>query len=184
MKRLVARIALAVVAAMTMGVRIGSAQDPITEQLRNRWESSRKQMTQIADAMPADKFDFRPVPEVRSYGEIVAHFAAENHTWMEMLNDAANPQSGEQFEHLAQRFDKLKTKAEILKALSDSYDYGAKVLAGFDDQKALGIAPFFGGGGKTPRWIFVIETISHTKEHYGNLVTYLRLNHMVPPASR
>jgi uncharacterized damage-inducible protein DinB len=182
MKKSLTYLVLFIAGALPISVRTSDAQNPITEQLRNQWEASRKQMTLIADAMPADKFDFRPVPEVRSFGEIVAHFAGEDQVWMEMLNDAAKPESGAQFEALTQRFEKLKTKPEILKALADSYDYGTKVLAGLTDQKAMENAPFFGG--KSPRWVIVIQTIEHTKEHYGNLVTYLRLNHIVPPASR
>lgn len=104
------------------------AQDTVAEQLRAQWESSRRQMVHIADAMPPEKFDFRPTPEVRSFREIVAHFAGEGMTWMEMLAGKM-PESAEQFEQLNQRFGGLETKADILKALSDSYDYGAKVLA-------------------------------------------------------
>jgi uncharacterized damage-inducible protein DinB len=171
----------------TTGAQPASGQAPATsvaEILRQQWEASRKQMTAITDAMPDDKFDFRPVPEVRSYGEIVAHFAGENQTWMEILNGTRNmPETGAEFDKLGERYSNLKTKAEIMKALTDTYDYGAKVLASWDETTATGApAPNIVGA---PRWRFVlIQVIGHTKEHYGNLVTYLRLNHIVPPASR
>lgn len=181
MKKIFFGLALWLVGAV-FGVSVCAAQNPISDQLRAQWESSRKQMTQISDAMPADKFDYRPVPEVRSFGEIVSHFAAENTSWMEVIEGTSKVKTGAEFEEMTKRFDGLKTKPEIMKALSDSYDYGARVLARLNDQKAMTPPDAFGM--KSPMWAVIMNDIGHTKEHYGNLVTYLRMNHIVPPASR
>jgi hypothetical protein len=156
----------------------------MAEMVRRLWQSSCNQMTKIADAMPEDKFDFRPVPEVRSYGEIIAHFAGENQTYMEMLNGLVTPANEDEFNILAQRYDRLKAKAEMTKALLDTYAYGNKVLAVWDDAKAMEPPTGVSFLGPAPRWFVVVGVVGHTKEHYGNLVTYLRLNHIVPPASR
>ncbi|MBI4460122.1 MAG: DinB family protein [Acidobacteria bacterium] len=165
---------VALMAITFAGIQAASAQESIAKLLQAEWEGARKQMVQIAGAMPSEKYQYRATPEVRSYGEIVAHIAGENITWMEMMAGVPEPGSFERFDH-------LKTRTEIMKALSDSYDYGAKVLSGINDQQALENAPF--KDRQRPRWWTVMHTTSHSKEHFGNLVTYLRLNNIVPPST-
>ena len=150
------------------------AQSSIAEELRREWASSRRQMVAIAEAMPAEKFHFKPTPEVRSFGEIVAHFAGENLAWMETV--AGVPDSGR-----GARITNLQDRGEILRAVSEYFDYGATVLANLTDQTALETVPLMGR--RLPRWLVVMEAIGHSKEHYGNLVTYLRLSGITPPAS-
>ena len=150
------------------------AQSSIAEQLRQEWTASRRQVVAIAEAMPADKFSYKATPEVRSFGEIVAHVAGEGKMEMEAVAGVAQPGSPE-------RFDSLRSRAEILRALAEFFDYGTMVLAGLTDQQALELVPL--RGRQSPRWLIVMQTIGHNKEHYGNLVTYLRLNGIVPPAS-
>ena len=151
-----------------------AAQSSIAEELRREWTSSRRQIVAIAEAMPADKYSYQPTPEVRSFGEILAHVAGEGLMEMEALAGVAQPGA-------AERFDALKSRAEILRALSEYFDYGAAVLARMTDQQALELVPL--RGRQSPRWVIVMGAIGHNKEHYGNLVTYLRLNGIVPPAS-
>jgi uncharacterized damage-inducible protein DinB len=174
MRGTVTSAASLLVITLSIGVRVGSAQNPMVDELKSQWEASRKQMVQIAEAMPADKFQYRPTPEVRSFGEIVAHVAGENTTWMEILAGVAKPGSVE-------RFNQLKSRQEVLKALSDLYDYGAKVIANLNDQKATESIPF--NRRQRLRWAIVTQAIGHSKEHYGNLVTYLRLSGIVPPST-
>ena len=174
MKGIVAKSVILVVGALSIGAQLSSGQNPIVEQLRSQWEASRKQMVQIAEAMPGDKFQYQATPEVRGFGAIIGHLAGENMTWMETVAGVAKPGP-------AGRFGQLKTRPEILAALSDSYEYGTKVLASLTDQKALETIPF--GRGQRPRWVIVMQAIGHSKEHYGNLVTYLRLNNIVPPST-
>ena len=175
MKSIVAKSVILAVGVLSIGAQISSGQNnPIVEQLRSQWEASRKQMVQVAEAMPADKFQFQPTPEVRGYGSILTHLAGENMTFMETVSGGAKPGP-------AERFEQLKTRPEILGALSDSYEYGAKVLASLTDQQAL--ETISSGRRQSPRWVFVIQAIGHSKEHYGNLVTYLRLNKIVPPST-
>lgn len=131
-------------------------------------------MVAIAEAMPADKFHYKATPEVRSFGEIVAHVAGEGMRELESAAGVAQPGP-------AERFDSLNNRAEILRVLSEFFDYGTMVLADMTDQQALELVTV--RGRPSPRWLIVMQTIGHNKEHYGNLVTYLRLNGIVPPAS-
>ena len=76
----------------------------------------------------------------------------------------------------------MTTKAELSKALADSTAYCDKMIAGMDDKKAMETMKFFVGG-MVPRGMVMSFNVTHDFEHYGNLVTYMRLNKIVPPSS-
>src|SRR6476469_7143738 len=78
------------------------------------WQGLKDTMVKIADAMPPDKFDFKPKPEVRTYGEQILHVAGAN----VMILKAIDPSVA------APEIPKTASKAEAIKALSDSFDYG------------------------------------------------------------
>ena len=158
---------------VAMGVRVGVAADPVTEELRGQWEATRSLVVGIAEAIPEGKYDYRPTPEVRSFLEQLQHLVGENYMFMGMV-------AGEK--PAAPQPENLKTRVAILRALSESYDYGTKVLAGLNDQKAVEAVAGFRGQ-LTPRLGIVINNLKDNMDHYGNLVTYLRLNGIVPPRS-
>ena len=137
------------------------------------WESTRGLLLGIAEAMPEDKYDFKPTPAVRSSREVLIHLIGENYFFFSKV-------SGESLGG-PERFANLKTRAEILKALRESYDYGAKVWDGLTEEKALEMVP--GRVGQVQRWSFILGAIQDNMNHYGNLVVYLRLNGIVPPRS-
>jgi uncharacterized damage-inducible protein DinB len=148
-----------------------AAQNAMADELRRQWAASRRQMVGIAEAMPADKFAFRPTAEVRSFGEIINHVAGEGRMEMEVV---AGAQAGD-----PDRYESLKDRAEIVRALSEFFDYGTSVLANMTDQQVLESVTL--RERQSPRWAVVVGAIGHNKEHYGNLVTYLRLNGITPP---
>ena len=148
------------------------AADPISDELRRQWEASRNQIITLAEAIPEGKYDYKPTPEVRSFREQLQHLVGENFMFMglvagEKASGAPNPES-------------LKSRAEIMKALEESYAYGVKVLAGLNDQKATETVAGFRGQ-QTLRMGIVIANMKDNHEHYGNLVTYIRLNGITPP---
>jgi len=175
MKRRIAVSLLCWMAAMA-AAPARAAEGGMADQLRSQWESARDQFANIAEAMPADKLGYKPTPEVRSFGEIVVHVAAENLAWMESVGGMAQPGA-------IDRFDNRKTRTEVLKAVQKYVAYGDKVMADMTDQKAMEMIPFGRRNEPTPRWVIVMRVIGHGKEHYGNLVTYLRLNNIVPPST-
>ena len=174
MKREIRRVFLSWVALGLAALPVSAAEGEFVEQLKAQWESSRRQLVRIAEAMPQDKYDFRATPEVRTFREIIVHVAGENMSGMEIVGGVAKPGENDRFEHLTVRPD-------VLKALSDYFDYGAKVLDGMTDQEAM--ETVIRRNRSMPRWVIVMQAIGHCKEHYGNLVTYLRLNGLVPPSS-
>jgi hypothetical protein len=76
----------------------------------------------------------------------------------------------------------MTTKAQLSKALADSMAYCDKVIAGMDDKKGMETMKFFAGGMNTRAMVLAFNT-AHDFEHYGNLVTYMRINKIVPPSS-
>lgn len=148
-----------------------SIQSSMAEELRQQWAASRRQLVGIAEAMPADKYAYRPTPDVRSFGEIINHVAGEGRMEMEAVG-GAQPGAPE-------RYDALRDRAAIVRALSEYFDYGTTVLADMTDQQAIEMVTL--RERQSPRWAVVVGAIGHNKEHFGNLVTYLRLNGITPP---
>jgi uncharacterized damage-inducible protein DinB len=139
------------------------------------WQQQKNTMVAIADAMPEDKFGYKSTPPQRSYGEQVMHVVQVNQMLLGTLG-AKTP---------APTIDmKATTKAAILQALRQSYDYGEAVFKEFNDsawtQAVMG--PRFIG--QATRVRIANFAMTHTMDIYGQMVVYLRLNGVVPPASR
>ena len=135
------------------------------------WESTRGLVLGIAEAIPEDKYDFKPTPAVRTFRDNVIHLVAENYLFFGRV-------AGENLGNPAQN---LKSRDELVKALRESYDYGAKVWAGLTEEKALEMIEV--RGQKVQRWSAILGAIQDNMNHYGNLVIYIRLNGLVPPRS-
>jgi uncharacterized damage-inducible protein DinB len=135
------------------------------------WESTRSLVIGIVEVMPEDKYDFKPTPSVRTFRDNVIHLVAENYLFFGRV-------AGENLGNPAQN---LKSRDELLKALRESYDYGAKVWARLTEEKALEMIEV--RGQKVQRWSAILGAIQDNMNHYGNLVIYIRLNGLVPPRS-
>jgi len=139
------------------------------------WEGQKATLVKIAEAMPDNKYSFKPTPAQRDFGAHVMHIAQINMMVLKMLNaKAAAPAINE----------KAATKAEMIKAMSDSFDYGTAILNEQTDQTmAASIAgpPWMGPSTRARIYAFLI---GHTQDTYGQMVVYLRLNGLVPPASQ
>ena len=148
-----------------------AADNQFSGPLKEQWDRIRNMVVKSAEAVPEDKYDFKPTPEVRSFRDQFVHIIGENFRMMGMASgDNQKPP------------ENLKTRAEIVKALNDSYDFGAKVLGGMTDAKAVeNVAGF--GGRQVPRWTLALMNIVDNMDHYGNLVVYMRLNGIVPPST-
>jgi len=147
--------------------------------------AAEKQIIDIAEAMPEDKFNFSPeslnIPGsdykgVRSFAVQVKHIAASNwFIWSPLtgeklpggLNDGNGPAN-------------LQTKAEIIKFLQDSFALGHRAAATLTTENMLQNP----GRSKSTRLRLAMFGVSHANDHYGQMVEYLRMNGIVPPASR
>jgi hypothetical protein len=147
--------------------------------------SIEKLVVEAADAMPADKYDFTPenlrIPGsdykgVRSFAQQVRHIAASNYAiWVPLTGDKVpdNYKGGN-------GPDDLKTKEQILRFLKDSYALGHRAAASLTTENVLQ-AP---EGSKSVRLHRATFGVAHAYDHYGQMVEYLRMNGIVPPASR
>jgi uncharacterized damage-inducible protein DinB len=153
--------------------RLSAAEGDVLGPLRAQWASMRTMMIRIAEVVPEDKYDFKPTPEVRSFREMLTHVITENYFFMSMVTGQKAPDMAP--------INALKTRPEIIKAMTESYDNGTKILAGLDEAKAMELVPM--RNQQTPRWAIVMANIVDGMDHYGNLVVYMRLNGIVPPAT-
>ena len=139
------------------------------------WQDQRATLMGIAEAMPEDKFGYKPTPAQRNYGEQVMHVAQINVDLLKMVGGTAT----------APTFttDSVKTKADMLKALAESYDYGTAIL---NSQNNAWIQETIDGGflGPSTRARLIWFLLGHSMDTYGQMAVYLRLNGVVPPASR
>jgi hypothetical protein len=139
------------------------------------WSNMKETMTKIADAMPEEKFGFKPTPAQRSYGEQILHVAGANVFFLKSLGAKA----------AAPTIDtKATSKAAIMKALADSFDYGTAVLKEQTDQTMAEAVKGPSFIGTATRARIVWDAIGHAWDEYGAMTVYLRLNNIVPPASR
>ncbi len=167
------------IAAVVSGPALLTAQSsqPIAQSLRTSWDAAKKNIVQSADVMPEANYGFKPVETVRTFGQILGHVAGVNYAFC-----AAG--KGEKPPYEEGAFEKLPTRAALIKAVGESMAYCDAALAAADDRKlAETIAMPFGMGQAARASVFVMN-IGHLNEHYGNLVTYFRIKGIVPPSSR
>ena len=131
-----------------------------------------------ADAMPADKLGYKPTPAQRSYGEQIMHVVQANQQVVAMLGGKTPPPAINL---------KAATKADVMTALRQSMDYWEVVLKEFTDQQlnervTTPASSFLGPSASRLRLIY--QSMMHSQDIYGQMVVYLRLNGIVPPASR
>lgn len=155
-----------------------ASANPIADSLRAQWDSVKNNYLKSADQMPEADYSFKPTPEVRSFGEIIAHVAGANYLICSGVNGEKSPHAEDEFEKNA------KTKADIVKAAKESIAYCDRAFTAATDKNlgAMVDAPF--GPPKQARAALLILNVGHVNEHYGNLVTYFRLKKMVPPSSQ
>ncbi|MEQ1758898.1 MAG: DinB family protein [Vicinamibacterales bacterium] len=140
------------------------------------WSAQKDLIVNASDAMPEDKFAFKSTPAQRSYGEQIMHIVQVNGFLFSTLG-AKTP---------APAINMMaKTKAEIMTAVRQSFDYGEAIVKEFNDQQfneRVAPPPFMGPSASRIRLIY--GSMQHTQDIYGQMVVYLRLSGIVPPASR
>lgn len=130
-------------------------------------------VVRAAEKMPEENYAFKPTPEVRSFGQIVGHQADEAYFFCSQSVGEENPRKG---------IEKTTTsKADLVAALKDGVAYCNKVIGGMTDAKGSEVVKFFNFD--MARLTLLSLNTAHADEHYGNMVTYMRLKGIVPPTS-
>jgi uncharacterized damage-inducible protein DinB len=156
----------------------------ISSVLDHSLAGAERQFVGAAEAMPEDKYGFAPTngefKGVRTFAEQVKHVASTNFAFFSaMLGEAPPPRDSAENGPGA-----FKTKADILKYLRDSFALGHRAMAAVTAENAVEpIKPPFGNGTAT-RLGMATMVIGHCFDHYGQMVEYLRMNGIIPPASR
>jgi uncharacterized damage-inducible protein DinB len=154
--------------------------------LQALWTIAEKQIVPAVDAMPADKFGFAPTDGefkgVRTFGQMVKHLSATNHILAAAaLGEEPSTDAGDEVGPQA-----VRTKAEILDYLNSSFAHLSKAIEAIGQTNVpvntSPISPL--KQGDVTRSGLVAESLMHAADHYGQIVEYLRMNGIVPPASR
>ena len=156
----------------------------VTKVLDGRVSGVESEFVSAADAMPEDKYSFVPTSGefkgVRTFAQQVKHVAAVNYMIGASILEEKSPVDlgGENGP------DAMTSKADIMKFLKGSFGYLHKAVATINDQNSIGQvkAPF--GDGKVTKLGIAMVAVGHCFDHYGQMVVYLRMNGIVPPASR
>ena len=126
-----------------------------------------------ADKMPEENYSFKPADSVRSYGQIVGHVADAQYLFCSKALGETNPDK---------KIEQTKTtKADLIAALKEGFAYCDKAYDGMTDASGAQTVNLFGGD--TPKLSALEVNLIHNMEHYGNLVTYMRIKGVVPPTS-
>jgi uncharacterized damage-inducible protein DinB len=145
-----------------------AAPNPLTKTLSIFRLNMQDKIMNAANMMPESKYSYRPTKEVRSFGEILTHIADISFFLCSNVKDVAPPApaSGK------------TSKAEIVAYVKSSFDYCDAAYSGFTDAHLNDPANFFGNA--TNKMFILTQVGNHDALHYGNLVTYLRINGLVP----
>jgi uncharacterized damage-inducible protein DinB len=130
-------------------------------------------LVRSAEKMPEENYSFKPTDAVRSYGQIIGHIADAQYTFCSIALGEKRP---------ALKIEQTKTsKADLVASLKEAVAYCGKVYDGMTDASA--VEPVKLMGSEAPKLGVLVVNSAHTMEHYGNLVTYMRLKNIVPPSS-
>jgi DinB family protein len=149
--------------------------------LRNSYATNRKFLARTAEKMPEEFYSLRPGPqtEVRTFGQIIGHLANFNFRWCSDAKGEKNPMETTDFE-------KLTDKASLVKGLNIALTYCDSAYAMVTDANAMDVVQGTTDEGTKVRVLRIsrlISNLAHNNEHYGNLVTYMRMKSIVPPSS-
>jgi hypothetical protein len=177
MKRLVYSLA---VILSTSCLAIGQGQQPspqtvsLSVGLQRSYDSVKTDLTRAADKMHEADFSYRPTPEIRPFGQLFTHVASSQFAACAWIKGESNPRQESDFE-------KMTTKADILRVLAESFTYCDSVFSAITDE---GLTKFITRGKNQGAlgWA-VTSTLEHDNEMYGTACVYLRLKGIVPPST-
>lgn len=145
--------------------------------LQGQYATLKRNLTGSVDKMPAEHFSFKPVPEVMTYAEMLTHVVGAQYAYCNAVKGGTNPGASLNLE--------VADKAGVGKLVNDSFAYCDDAFAAVTNESALEMLT---GGSAPNQWQFaranqLTQLIVHGNEHYGNLVTYMRMKGIVPPSS-
>jgi uncharacterized damage-inducible protein DinB len=148
--------------------------NPLSSSIKMEYGMAKDVIIRSADKVPEADYAFKPTDEVRSFGQLVGHVADAQYLFCSAAMGEKSPATDS--------VEKTKTaKADLIQALKDAFTYCDKAYDGMTDATAPQMMKFFGRD--VPKLGVLAFSNMHDYEHYGNMVTYMRLKKIVPPSS-
>ena len=157
-------------------IALAAQTNPISDSARNDYTSVRNYAIRSAEEMPEANYGFKPTPEIRSFGQQIAHIADDQYNYCTVIRGEVRKAAYTALE------DSLTTKAELVKAVKEAFASCDPLYESLTDATAGEMIK--GPKRSRPRLGILAENTRHTWLHYGNLVVYLRLKGLVPPSSK
>ena len=154
--------------------KLGPVANPVSAAVKAQLPRFSKNMVAAAEAMPAEKFNFKPTPEMNSFAHLVMHIAQSNNGLCSKISDTPAPEA---------KLADTDPKDKLVAGLKASFDYCASALEKVDDSK-LGDQMMLFGSRPFSRAAVLIILSDDWYDHYGAQATYLRLNGILPPTAQ
>lgn len=147
--------------------------NPLSASNKGAYGKVKEILLRSAEKTPEENYSFKPTDTVRSFGQIVGHVADAQYLFCSIVLGEKNP---------APKIEQTKTsKADLIAALKDAFAYCDKAYDGMTDASGTQMVKLMGSD--SPKLSVLTANLMHSLEHYGNLVTYMRLKSIVPPTS-
>ena len=148
-------------------------ENPLSTFNKTAYGAVKNILLRSAEKMPEENYNFKPTDAVRSYGQILGHVADAQYMFCSIELGEKNPDL---------KIEQTKTsKADLIAALKGAFTYCDRAYEGMSDASAAQMVNLFGND--TPKLSVLSVNNMHSLEHYGNLITYMRLKNIVPPTS-
>lgn len=161
---------------------VAQTAGPLTEGARLNYNIVRDYLTRAAEKMPEDQYAFSPTADVRSFGQLIGHLADANYRLCSVVAGQVSPIEAEVEKTMT-------TKRELVRALDLSFVFCDKQYRAMTDADGTTQVQFEAGGDgnrlpiRMPKLTVLAFHTQHAFEHYGNIVTYMRIKGLVPPSS-
>jgi len=147
--------------------------NPISVSQKKMYTMLSSVVVAAAEKMPEESYSFKPTPDIRSFGQLVGHLADSQYYFCSSVEGGTSPGGGA---------EKSKTsKADLVTALKEAIAYCSKTYAGMTDAKGSEMTKMMNMD--FAKLTVLSANTAHDYEHYGNMVTYMRLKGIVPPTS-
>ena len=150
-------------------------KSPMADVLRTMLDGREKSTVAAFEAMPADKYSYKPTPEQMTFGHLAAHIVSSNYYFCANAGDVAQPK--------ADAVKEADGKDKLVAAMKASFEFCHTALAKADDSKVSDNITWFDGKPRPRAWAFM-GLASSWADHYGMAAIYLRLNGVLPPTAK
>ncbi len=172
----VTRIAHCVLIAIALTAPAAAQQaptDPLSAALKRQWDGVALNLKESAEAVPADRYSFKPSPDVKTFAGEMGHAANTHYFFCARVKGEPNPNKND--------YEKETNKDALVKAVIASNEYCSSIINGATDKwlmETVGQGPQ-----AQPRAAILSAHIAHSNETYGTVVPYLRMSGIVPPST-